>query len=99
MGLVSPDLVTGTLDIAQDALRALEQLLAAFGQPYTPVCAGEQSDVKLVFETLDMSGESRLGDVKMSRGTGDAAELGDADKVVEAAQFHRVTISLARAPG
>jgi hypothetical protein len=36
--------------------------------------------------------ESRLGNMQMSRGAGDAAELGDADKIVKAAQFHRAAI-------
>ena len=34
-----------------------------------------------------MPGQSRLSDVQMSRGAGDPAELGDADKLVTAAQF------------
>ena len=42
MRLVSPDLVTCTLNIAQNALRALEKLLAAFGQPHATVGAREQ---------------------------------------------------------
>src|SRR5271166_2405368 len=82
MRLVSSDLVAGPLDIAQDALRALEQPLTAFGQPHAAVGAGEQGDVELVLEPLDMPGESRLG---------------DADKIVKAAQFHRAAISLALA--
>ena len=93
MRLVRPDLVTRPLDIAQDALRALEQFLPTLGQPHAAVGAGEQGDVELVLEPLDMSGQSRLSDVQMSRGAGDAAELGDADKIVKAAQFHRVAIS------
>src|SRR6266850_4050262 len=98
MRLLGSDLVTGSLDVAQDALGALKQLLTAFGQPYPPVCAGKQSDVELVLKALDMPGESRLGDVKMRRGTGDAAELGDADEIVQAAQFHCSAISLAQTP-
>ena len=93
MRLVRPDLVTRALDVAQDALRALEQLLPALGQPHAAVGAREQRDVELVLEPLDMPGQSRLGDVKMRRGAGDAAELGDADEIVKAAQFHRVAIS------
>jgi hypothetical protein len=98
MGLVSADLIAGPLDVAQDALGAFKQLLTAFGQPYPPVCAGKQRDVELVLEALDMPGQSRLGDVKMGRGTGDAAELGDADEVVQATQFHLSAISLAQTP-
>jgi hypothetical protein len=45
-----------------------------------------------------MPGQSRLSDVQMRRGASDAAEFGDADKIVKAAQFHRVAISRAPAP-
>ena len=93
MGLVSPDFVTRPLDVAQDALRALEQLLPAFGQPHTAIGAREQRDVELVLEPLDMPGQGWLSDVQMRRGAGDAAELSDADEIMKAAQFHRVAIS------
>jgi hypothetical protein len=93
MRRVSPDLVTRPLDVAQDALRALEQPLPAFGQPHPAVGAREQGDVELVLEPLDMPGEGGLSDMQMSRGAGDAAELGDANEIVKAAQFHRIRIS------
>ena len=35
-----------------------------------------------------MPGQRRLSNLKMRRGPGYAAELGDADEVVKAAQFH-----------
>jgi hypothetical protein len=93
MRLVGPDFVAGPLQVAQDALRALEQLLPAFSEPHAAVSASEQSDLKLVFEPLDMPGQRRLGDVEMGCGTRDAAEFGDADEIVKAAQFHLVAIS------
>ncbi len=92
MGLVRADLVTGALDVAKDALRALEQFLAPFGQPHAAVGAGEQGDVELLLEPLDVPRESRLGNMQMSRGASNAAELGDTDKIVKAAQFHRAAI-------
>ena len=72
--------------------------LAALGQPHTAVGAREQRDGELVLEPLHMPGQSRLGDVKMSRGAGDAAELGDADEIVKATQLHGIAISRAPAP-
>ena len=57
------------------------------------------ADVELVLEPLDMPGQSRLGDVKMRRGTGDAAEFGNADEIVKAAQFHGIAISRAAHAG
>ena len=36
---------------------------------------------------------NRLGDLQMRRGTSDAAKLGDADEVVQAAQLHDRAIS------
>src|SRR6516164_1256015 len=93
MRFMRPDLVPGSLEVTQDALRALKQLLPAFGQPHAAIGAREQGDVELVLEPLDMPGESRLSDVQMSRGAGDAAELRDADEIVKAAQFHRAAIS------
>ena len=92
MGLVRADLIAGALDVAKNALRALEQFLTPFGQPYAAVGAGEQGDVELFLEPLDVPRESRLGNMQMSRGAGNAAELGDADKIVKAAQFHRAAI-------
>ena len=62
---MSPDLVPCPLDVAQDALRALEQLLPALGQPHTTVHTREQGDVELIFEPLDMPGERRLGNMKV----------------------------------
>ena len=82
---MSPDFVSRPLDIAQDALSALEQFLPALGQPHTAVRAREQRNAELVLEPLDMPGQSRLGDVKMRRSAGDAAELGDPDEIVKAA--------------
>jgi hypothetical protein len=95
---VSPDLVTRPLDVAQDALRALKQPLPALGQPHTAIGTREQRDVELVLKPLDMPSQSRLGDVKVSRGAGDAAELGNPDEIVKAAQFHGIAISRAPAP-
>jgi hypothetical protein len=92
MRLVRADFVTRPLDVAKDALRALEQFLASFGQPHAAIGAGEQGDVELLLEPLDVPRESRLGNMQMSRGAGNAAELGDADKIVKAAQFHRAAI-------
>ena len=88
MRLVRPDLVAGALDVAQDALGAVEQLLPGLGQPHAAVGAGEQGGVELVLEPLDVPGQCRLRNLQMRRGAGDAAELGDADEIVEAAQFH-----------
>jgi hypothetical protein len=92
MRLVRPDLVTGSLDVAQYALGTLQQFLTAFGQPHAAVGAGKQRDVEFLLKALNMPGESRLRDMKMSRGAGNAAEFGDADKIVKAAQFHRAAI-------
>ena len=88
MRFARPDLVAGSLEVAQDALRALKQLLPAFGQPHAAIGAREQGDFELVFEPLDMPGQRRLRDVEMRRGARDAAKLGDADEIVKAAQFH-----------
>ena len=88
MRLVGADLVAGPLDVAQDALRAFEQFVAGLGQPHAAVCADEQRRVELVLEPLHVPGQRGLGDLQMRRGAGDAAELGDADKVLKAAQLH-----------
>ena len=88
MRLVGADFVAGALDIAQDALGAVEQFLAGLGQPDAAIGAGEQGSVELVLEPLHLPGQRRLCDLQMRRGAGDAAEFGDADEVVEAAQFH-----------
>src|SRR5262245_26711169 len=89
MGVLRPDLVAGALDVAQAAGRAIEQLLPRLGQSNAGVGAGEQRDIELVLEPLDVAGQRRLRDVKMRRRTGDAAEFGDADEVVQAAELHR----------
>src|SRR5438128_2273498 len=93
MCLVSADLVAGPLDVAQNALGAFEQLLTAFGQPNAAIGAREQSDVELLFQPLDVPGESGLRNMQVRRGAGDAAELGDTDEVVQATQFHPAAIS------
>src|ERR1700737_2470240 len=92
MRLLGSDFVAGSLDVAKDALRALEQFLAAFGQPHAAVGAGEYGDVERLREPLHGPRESRLGDMQMTRSAGDTAELGDADEIVKAAQFHRAAI-------
>ena len=61
MRLVRADLVAGALDVAQDALRAVEQLLAGLGQPHAAIGAGEQGRVELVLEPLDMPGQAPAG--------------------------------------
>ena len=53
------DLVAGALEIAQNALRAVEQFLPGLGQPHATVGAGEQRRVEFVFEPLDMPGQRR----------------------------------------
>ena len=85
---VSADLVAGPFDIAQDALGAFEQSLPGLGQAYAAIGAGEQWRVELVLEPLHMTRERGLGDLQMSRSAGNAAELGNADEVVQAAQLH-----------
>ena len=88
MGVLRPDLVAGALDVAQDADRAFEQFLARLGQPHAAIGAGEQRHPELFLEPLHVPGQRRLGEMQMRRGAGDAAELGDADEIVQAAQFH-----------
>ena len=92
MRVLGADLVAGALDVAQDTGRAVEQLLPGLGQPHAAIGAGEQRDGELVLEALDMAGQRRLGDVKMRRGAGDAAQFGDADEIMQAAQLHRGTL-------
>ena len=92
MRVLGADLVAGALDVAQDAGGAVEQLLPGLGQPHAAIGAGEQRDVELLLEPLDVAGQRRLGDTQMRRGAGDAAEFGDADEIMQAAQFHRGTI-------
>ena len=58
------------------------------GQPHAAIGAGEQRHPKLFLEPLHVPGQRRLGQVQMRRGAGDAAEFGDADEIVQAAQFH-----------
>src|SRR5262249_43282436 len=82
-------LVTRALDVAQDALRALQQPLTAFGQSHTAIGARKQCDIEFVLEPLNMPGKRRLCDVKMCRSAGDAAEFGDADEIVKTAKLHR----------
>ena len=88
MGVLCPDLVAGALDVAQDACRAFEQLLAGLGQPHAAVGPGEERHPELLFEALNMAGQRRLGEPQMGRRAGDAAEFGDPGEVGEAAQFH-----------
>src|SRR5204862_1596942 len=89
MRFLRPDLVAGALDVAQDAHRAFEQLLAGLGQPDPAIGSGEQRHPELLFEPLHMAGQRRLRQAQMRRGAGDAAELGDPDEIAEAAQLHR----------
>jgi hypothetical protein len=63
MRLVRPDLVTGALDVAQDALGAVEEFLPGLGQPHAAIGAGEQGGVELVLKALHMPGQSRLRDL------------------------------------
>ena len=49
---VSADLIAGPFDVAQDALRAFEQLVASLGQAYAAVGAGEERGVELVLQSL-----------------------------------------------
>ena len=88
MGVLGADFVAGALDVAQDAGGAFQQLLAGLGQPDAAIGAGEQRHAELLLEPLHMPGQRRLREVQMRRGAGDAAEFGDADEVIEAAQFH-----------
>src|SRR5438270_220368 len=67
---------------------ALKELLAGLGQAHAAIGAGEQRHPQLLLEPLHMPGQRRLGEAQMQGGAGYAAELGDADEVVEAAQFH-----------
>src|SRR5439155_11538529 len=69
------------------------QFVTDLGQPHAAICAGEQWRIELVLEPLHVPSERRLGDLQMRRGSGDAAELGDADEVMQAAQLHDRAIS------
>ena len=88
MRVLGADFVAGAFQVAQDPRGAFEQFLARFGQPHAAIGAGEQPDVQLFLEPLHMPGQRRLRDMQMRRGPRDAAEFGDADEVVQAAQFH-----------
>ena len=88
MRVLRADFVAGALDVAQDARRAVEQLLPRLGQPHAAIGAGEQHDVELFLEPLDVPRQRRLGDMQMRGGAGDAAEFGDADEIMQAAQLH-----------
>ena len=82
------DFVSGALDIAQDAGRAVEQSLAGFGEADAAIDAGEQRGAEFFLQPLHLPRQRRLRDAQMRRGARDAAKLGDADEVAEAAQFH-----------
>ena len=83
--------IDGRVDIAQDAGRAVEKFLPGLGEADAAIGAGEQRDVEFLFEALHMAGQRRLRDMQMRRGARDAAELGDADEIMQAAQLHRGT--------
>ena len=47
---------------------ALEEFLAAFGQPNTAIGSRKQGDIELVLEPLDVPGQSRLEEDAPRRG-------------------------------
>ena len=61
MRVVRADFVAGALDVAQDALGAVEQLVAGLGQPDAAVGAGEQGGAELVFQPLHVAGQAPAG--------------------------------------
>ena len=85
MRRVRADLIAGPFDIAQDALGTFEQSLTGLRQPHAAIGPGEKRCVELVLEPLHMPGQRGLGDLQVRRRAGDAAELGDADEVMQAA--------------
>src|SRR4051794_1187741 len=97
MRVLGADLVAGALDVPEDADGPVEEFLACLGQFDAAIGAGEQGDIQFVFEALDVPRQGWLGDVQMRRGSRDAAEFGDPDKVMEAAQFHHMQFDLIKA--
>jgi hypothetical protein len=82
------NLLLGPLQLAQDARGMLMQLLAGVGQPDAAAFANEKRHTELLLETLHVAAQGGLGHVQIGRCSGDAAEFGDPDEVVETSDIH-----------
>ena len=84
----SQHLLVGYFDFFEDALGALEQDAAGFGQGQVAAAAFEQAHAELVLEELYLLGQRSLTHVELVRGATEPTSSGDLGQVMKLTELH-----------
>ena len=82
------DVAARTLDLLQDAPCVLEQALAGLSGHGAAAVARQQRLPQFHLETADLPADGRLGDAERPGGAGEAAQVDDADEILELLEVH-----------
>jgi hypothetical protein len=74
--------------ISQNVPRALQQLLAGFGQRHAPRRPHEEFDAQLIFQLPNLHADGRLRNVNSLGGSSEGAGLGNGHKSSQLTYFH-----------